>query len=347
MNAIKRYFDCYIPITTCNLRCSYCYVAQQNLFRAQSFNIGHTPQEIRSALSVKRLDGVCLINLCAGGETLLYEDTIDIARELVLEGHYVMIVSNGLITKRFEYIASLPENVRKRLFIKFSFHYLELKRLDKFSAFFKNVNLMKKAKVSFTVELTPCDDEIPYMDDIKQKCIENLDGALCHVTIARSDIDPEQKIPHLSELTFDEYKEVWNTFDSELFRTKTQLFYQPRREFCYAGDWSAYVNLQTGELKQCYSGKTLCNIYSDRTLKFEAIGTKCEVAHCYNGHSFLVLGDIPELKLKSYYDLRNRVCSDGSEWIQPEMKKAFTSKLYETNKEYSKLKKFLIERKIR
>lgn len=30
---IKRYIDCYVPITTCNLRCSYCYVAQQGLFK--------------------------------------------------------------------------------------------------------------------------------------------------------------------------------------------------------------------------------------------------------------------------------------------------------------------------
>lgn len=32
---IKRYIDCYVPITTCNLRCSYCYVAQQGLLSKQ------------------------------------------------------------------------------------------------------------------------------------------------------------------------------------------------------------------------------------------------------------------------------------------------------------------------
>ena len=38
----------------------------------------------------------------------------------------------------------------------------------------------------------------------------------------------------------------------------------------------------------------------------------------------------------------NRVWNDGSEWLQPEMKEVMQTKLSETNKEYSALKKRVI-----
>lgn len=71
MDRIKRYLECYIPVTTCNLRCSYCYVAQQGLFSQTPPRFEHSAQEVRRALSKKRMGGTCAINFCAGGETLI------------------------------------------------------------------------------------------------------------------------------------------------------------------------------------------------------------------------------------------------------------------------------------
>ena len=73
----------------------------------------------------------------------------------------------------------------KRLFFKFSFHYLELKRLGWMERFFENVKRVRDAGVSFTVEITPSDELVPYIDEIKQVCMEHL-GTYCHITIARS-----------------------------------------------------------------------------------------------------------------------------------------------------------------
>lgn len=145
----------------------------------------------------------------------------------------------------------------------------------------------------------------------------------------------------MSDYSFDEYKKIWGSFDSALFDFKTTIFYQHRDEFCYAGDWSAYLNLDTGSLRQCYCGKTIDNIYQkmDAPIHFEAIGHKCELAHCYNGHSFIVLGDIPGINSPTYADERNRICQDGSEWLQPAMKSFMSTRLYESNKEYSVIKK--------
>jgi hypothetical protein len=85
----------------------------------------------------------------------------------------------------------------------------------------------------------------------------------------------------------------------------------------------------------------MCNIYKDvdKPLITKAIGRNCSLAYCYNGHSFISLGDIPELDAPNYSILRNRVCLDGSEWLKPEMKEFMSHKLYESNKEYSSVKK--------
>ena len=64
------------------------------------------------------------------------------------EGHYVMLVTNGSITPRFNEIAQFSKENFKRLFFKFSFHYLELKRLNLMEVFFDNIKKIKDAKKS-------------------------------------------------------------------------------------------------------------------------------------------------------------------------------------------------------
>ncbi|MBE6024855.1 MAG: radical SAM protein [Cellulosilyticum sp.] len=339
MGVIKRNIDCHIPITMCNLRCSYCYIAQKEEFYNQKPKVYHTIDEERYAFSQERLGGVCMVNLCAGGETLLYPAIKELVEVILENGHYVMIVTNGLLTEKFKELITIDRDMRKRLFFKFSFHYLELKRLNKFDVYFDNIRRIKEAGCSFTVEMTPCDEEIPYIDDIKEKCIQGV-GALPHITIARSDVDPEQRIPHLSKLSFEDYKKVWGQFNSNFFDEKCKMFYQKRTEYCYAGEWSAFIDLEDGRITPCNCGKEIGNFYDfSRPINFCAIGNNCEIAHCYNGHSWLSFGNIPELEFKTYAELRNRVCADGSEWLTPTIKEAFSSKLVEQNKEHSWLQK--------
>lgn len=345
MNKIKKYIDIYIPTETCNLRCHYCYIAQKRKFNAKLAKFTHTPAEIREALSQKRLGGTCLLNFCAGGETLLSEDVLLVVKELLTEGHYVMIVTNGTVSKRFDEVITWPSDLLSHLFFKFSFHYLELKRLNWLDLYTENVSKVKNAGASFTIELTPSDELVPYIDEIKKCCMERF-GALCHVTIARD--DRTNGIDVLSSYDYEEYKRIWGQFDSPLFDFKTSIFYQKRTEFCYAGEWSGYLNLETGRLMQCYCGKEIDNIYRnpEAQLHFEAIGCKCPLPHCYNGHSFIVLGDIPEVESPTYAEERNRVCSDSTEWLQPEMKAFMNTRLYESNNEYGNLKKWCVNNDI-
>ena len=54
------------------------------------------------------------------------------------------------------------------------------------------------------------------------------------------------------------------------------------------------------------------------------------------------LGCIPELKTLTYGQLRDRVCEDGSHWIGDNMQAFLNSKLYDNNKVYNNLEKFIL-----
>ena len=339
MDKIKRYIECHVPVTTCTLRCSYCYITQHRLFEGPLPEFRYTPEHVRKALSKERLGGVCLINLCGAGETLLAKEVVEYARAFLEEGHYVMIVTNGTISKRFDDIASFPAHLKKHLFFKFSYHYLEFKQRGLFDVFFNNIRKVRDAGCSFTLELTPSDDMVPYIDEIKQRAIAEL-GAPNHVTIAR-DERTKNRLPMLTQLSRQNYIDTWKTFDSALFDYKLTIFGHKRREFCYAGDWSFCVNLATGKMKQCYRTYYRADIFRDITkpIPFRAIGNCCKEHHCYNGHSLIVLGDIPSQSTPTYAQLRNRQSLGGSEWLRPEMKSFMSTRLKESNTEYTLWKK--------
>ena len=342
---MKKYIDCYIPTETCNFKCKYCYIARQNKFNNKILKLSHTIEEIKCALSKDRLGGECLINLCAGGETLLSDDVVSIAKALLENGHYVMIVTNCSITRNIEKICNtFDAELLKHLFFKCSFHYLELKRMGLLNEFAKNINTIKNSNASYTIEITPNDELEPYIEEIKLYSMSNF-GALPHITIARDDTKPN--IDVLSSHSFEEYYNIWRVFDSPLLDYKKVIYQVKRKEFCYAGDWSGYLNIETGNLKQCYGGNNVCNIYKDIDLPLpkNVVGCNCHLPYCYNGHSFIVLGDIPELDSPNYAMLRNRICSDGSEWLKPEMKAFMSRKLYDYNDEYGVVQKALVASK--
>lgn len=302
----------------------------------------HSTEEIRKALAVERLGGVCLLNFCAGGETLLAQSVLPVVKALLEEGHYVMVVTNGTVSQSFEKIASWEEKLLEHLFIKFSFHYLEMKRLNMLDVFVSNVHKIAETQCSYTVEVTPSDELIPYIDELMNVCMEEF-GALCHITIARD--DRTGGIELLSGRSLEEFYDIWSVFDSGLLDYKYSIFKKKRTEFCYAGAWSYYLNLNTGDYQQCYTGNKLGNIYENpnEPLLECPVGTHCGLAHCYNGHAFLTLGDIPGVDTSSYADTRNRLEGTEKEWLKPKMKAIMNSRLYETNVEYTALEKSKIE----
>lgn len=327
----------YVPVTRCNLKCPYCYITQEGKWKDDLPRFKYSAQHIGKALSIERLGGVCHINICGGGETLLPEEIVDITYELLKQGHYIMIVTNGTINKRFDQFLDIPEKYRKQLGFKFSFHYLEFKRTNKLEDFVNNVYKVKNAGMSISIEMTPYDELIPYIDEIKTFCLSKF-GAYCHVTVARKSSDPN--LPILSEYSKDEYYKIWGTFDSELFRFKMSTFNVKRREYCYAGCWSLWVNLGDGTATQCYASQYTQNIFDDlsKPITFLAVGHKCSQPHCHNAHALLTLGVIPEIDTPCYCDMRDRQTNVGN-WLNPEMREFLSHKLIEENKVFSNKQK--------
>ena len=333
LDKIKKFIDCYIPITTCNFRCPYCYITQNNRWNDALPEFKYSAQYVRKALSKERLGGTCLLNMCGGGETLLPPYIIELLKELLEEGHYIWVITNGSLNKRFEEISKFPKNLLYRLAFKFSFHYLELKRLNKLEDYVKNIKLMQDSGASFSIEITPYDELIEYIDEIKEFSLKNF-GALPHITVAREDNTDNKKI--LTKLSKQEYNKVWSQFNSKMFSFKLSTILVKRKEYCYAGKWSYILDIGKGVLSQCYSNNMQQNIFENmKPIKIKSVGRKCLEPHCYNSHAFLTWGNIPRLKAPYYYEMRNRIQSDEKEWLNPYMKEFCSHKLKENNNKFN------------
>ena len=321
-----KFIDLYVNTENCNFRCSYCYIAQQRRFRDNLFELNRDVEEIRKAFSRKHLGGKCFINLCAGGETLLSGDVVLVAKVLLEEGHVVQIVTNGTPTKSFILLSQLQLDFKDRLFIKFSFHYLELKRQNSFEIFWANVHRIEESGISFTVEVVTDDALIPYIDEVKEMVKCEMHGVLPHITIARD--DRKANIDLLTEMEPEEYFKIWGQFDSNLFLYKKQLFGVKRKEFCHAGERTFSVNLGTGSIHQCICHEEIGNIYDEsKPFPIKPVGNHCRLAYCFNGHSYIPLGAIDEIGGATYFDVRDRIDNRGKHWVSGEVKKCFEQRI--------------------
>ena len=307
MDKLKRFIDVIVPVETCTLRCHYCYITHHRLFGASLPKFRYSPEQFRRALSKNRLGGVCMFNLCGGGETLLPPEMPDYIRALLDEGHYVMVVTNATIDRPFDIMEKWPPEILQRLFFKFSYHFLELKQRNLFSRFFRNIKRMRDAGASFTLEATPSDELVPYINEMKAQSMAEV-GAWCHITVPRSEKNM-RKIPLLSRMNPMDFYKTWQVFDSPFFEYKFSVFSKKRKEFCYAGDWTLWLNMGTGWLSQCYCSLYGQNIFdkTEEPIIFKPIGHFCRLPHCFNAHAFLTFGSIPEHESPTYAIMRNRV----------------------------------------
>ena len=338
MDKIKRLLLIRIPTSICNFRCSYCYLAQrEEAYQGEQAQMLYTPQQVSYALRPERLGGLAYMNFCGDGETLLSKGIDSYILELVKLGHYAEIVTNATITPIIDKILSWDKELLRRVSFKCSFHYIELKKKNLLETFAANVNKIWYAGASANIEITPSDDLIPLIEEVKEFSMQHF-GALPHLSIARD--DATNGIEYLTDLPIEEYDRMWSQFDSDFWKFKKTIFKKHITQYCYAGDWSLYINLANGETVQCYCSNYSHNVFNDpdKPIEFKAIG-KCMTPHCYNGHALLTLGCVPNFTDTRYGDIRNRIKSDGKQWIQPEVLAFFNTTLVESNKEHGCVKK--------
>lgn len=319
-----------IPLSVCNLRCHYCYLSQRpSSYEGVIPEMKYSPEQIAYAMRKERLGGISYFNLCADGETLLLPELAQYVKLLALEGHYLEIVSNMVLTKKLEPLLDLEPDVLSHVEFKCSLHYLELKERGLLKRFAENVNAAWAAGASCNVEITPSDELVPFIPEVKKYCMENF-GALAHLTIARN--DATSGINRLTNLSSDEYYAAWNQFNSSFFDFKNTIFGVKQTGFCEAGSWMYYVDMSTGEARQCYKGCSVGNVFAnpDEPLPDKPIG-RCHDPHCYNGHMLMTAGLISGVTEIGYGDIRDRVRTDGTHWLRPELKAFFNTKLGDNN----------------
>lgn len=338
---IHRLVNFILPVTACNFRCHYCYVRQEEKQTGKIDDLDYSLEHIQHCMTKERWGGVCHINMCGLGETLLADYAVELAIKMLENGHYVSVVTNGTITRRIKELCSISSEQRQRLFFKFSFHYLELINRNMMNTFWENVSYAASHGCAYTVELTVNDELIPYIPDIRKICKERV-GADCHVIESRNNLDGFSR---LTKLNLEEHQKAWGKFNSELFEFQQSQWMKKRHEFCYAGDYIVSLNVGSGWLMPCFSGgKAIQNIFvdSNEPIHFAAIGRNCQWTHCYAAYVLMSSGVIPSIETPTYALLRDRVCSNGSRWLTPEISNFFSTKINQSNPEYTKEKEMYI-----
>ena len=333
MDRLKKFIDVNVPVTTCTLRCHYCYITHHRLFGGPLPKFSYSPELFRKALSQKRLGGQCMFNFCGNGETLLVPEITDYIKALLDEGHFVMIVTNATVDRAFDKMEEWPKECLERLFFKFSYHYLELKKRNLFQRFFRNIRRMRDAGASFTLEATPSDELEPSIDEMKRQSLQEV-GAWCHITVPRSEKDMS-RLPLLSKHSPEEFYKIWHSFNSPFFDYKFSVFGQKQKGFCHGGEWSYYLTMENNSctVRQCYYSYVDQDLFEaiDRPLKDIPIGNHCAMPHCFNAHAWLTFGAIAERNDPTYDIMRNRTCADGTEWLKPRMKSFMQQRLRDNN----------------
>lgn len=331
MDKIKYFFECLIPITVCNMKCHYCYVAQRHHRTMKMPSMPYSPKHIAQALSKERLGGLAYISICGAGETTMVKELPELCFELTKEGHYLNITTNGTYGRFFEQLFALcsPEQL-SHINFSFSLHYLELVRLDAFDKFFGIINKVKEQGCSFMVQFNLCDEYEPYLEDIKRKCLDNV-GAYPQIAATRDEINLSKDIRLYTKHTKEEYVASVKDFKSPLFDFTMKNFMVKRNEYCYAGKWGGSLNLSTGLFRPCYASPISQNIFEEmsKPIKWISVGHHCTSPFCMNSSHFISLGMIPNYPAPTYGELRNRQTKDGGEWYTPVMKGVLSQKLYD------------------
>lgn len=334
---IKRFFECLLPVTFCNLKCDYCYIIQEDRRKMQMPKLSFPVERIVDALTQKRVGGVCWFSICGAGETLAPREIFPIVKGLLGNGHYVNLTNNGTISQRIDQFCELPCDWRKRLHFAFSLHYIELKNRNLLQTFIRNVKKVRDAGCSFIVQINLYDRYMPVWQEIGDLCVREF-GALPQVALTREETHPRMKI--FSNKSDEEYIAVGKKFESPLFDFTVKNFNVKRKEFCYAGAWSGVLDLGSGILTGCYGDGVRQNIFQnlEEPIRFCPIGKGCRKPYCINSSHFLSLGVIPELEAPTYAALRNR---EKAGWYSGEMKAFLSQKLRENNEEYTPFQKFV------
>lgn len=321
---LKKFLNIGVAINRCNLDCSYCYLPDKNSYGIIE-KFAKKPKYVRVALSNKRLGGAAILNFCADGETLLWKESPEIFYELLKEGHVISIITNGLVPKTMDEILNITGEYARNIFFKFSFHYEQLKKKGLLDLFVENVKKIQRSKASFSIELMPCDELEPYIEEVIDFSIKNF-GAKPQLTIGR---DEKEGFKLLTKHSKEEYERIWSVFESDMFAYKIKNYMKCEMD-CDAGKSSLHIEFEHGNIRKCICEEVVGNIYRDfdKKLEYLPVDNACSVKYCFNNHAYVLLGCVRKDEEVTYSQIRDRVTIDGEHWVKDNMRKNFSQKCY-------------------
>lgn len=340
MDKLVRYIDCVLPSKVCNLHCSYCYLQHLgvDVYQARNSEVyKYSEKVIRKALSLERLGGVSYLAIVGIGETLADYESLLIIKELLNEGHYVEVTTNGTLTTRFEQLLEMLQGEEcERLKFTFSLHFVELKKRDLLGTYFENIKKVRARGCSFSVTLQHCDEYLRYSEEISKMCKAHI-GALPQLAVTHKR-QGDGTFQIASVLSKEDYYQSAQQYHSPLFEYLWGEFGKKQTGFCHAGEWSFVVDLGTGVMTKCHANGPAIPIFDDpdAAIPFAAVGNACGASYCHCSR-YLALGNIPgvceEWTLASIMD------RPDANWLNEKWKKICSQKLYDAhsiNLEYLK-----------
>ena len=323
---IKKYIGVHIKENLCNLDCSYCYLSANPYRRRENIGVKnpHNPKYIRLCMSRDKMGGSCFICLTASGETMLADNIIEVCHELLKEGHYLHIVTNGTTLKLIDKLIKQTGEYSRNILFKLSFQYIQLKEKKLLNVFSEVVELIHKSPSSYTIELMPHDELCEYVDEVKEYSLQYF-GAYPHITLGRDD---GRKARLLTDMKATDYFDIWSAFGSPMFDLKRRV-YLSNEKSCRAGEKSLFIDLYSGNISRCVFDESVGNIYLDdiRNLEINSVLNSCPNKYCYNCHVYVPLNILPMDNVPTYAEIRDRIRKDGSHWIKENMRRYLSIKL--------------------
>lgn len=297
---VSRSITIYVNGNKCNLNCSYCYVVNSRCDeKTEKVDLKFDLHTMIEAFSVERLGGIADIVVIGSAETLLMEHIIPFVHGLLKHGHVVTVVTNATLTKRIKQLVDIDKIYLKRLIVKASLHYLELKRRGLLEVYYENIKYIVAAGASCYPFVIISEEYLPYLDEISSNCIDELgikpQCSPCNEVVDAYSIKYSTKFK--PEITYELYKKIDRQFDTRIFNeiVKNKRF-DPQEHFCYAGLWSFGVDYATGSMSKCHGLPISVNFYEgDFCEKIkEPVACSCGIESCCLQYNFFAEGLLPD-----------------------------------------------------
>jgi MoaA/NifB/PqqE/SkfB family radical SAM enzyme len=240
-----------VPGTVCNLNCSYCYVGEN---KGQKGTYAYPVEHMLKCFEPERFGGPVYFEGTGGGETLLWSQIVDFTEGMLSYGHVVAYTTNMTIAPVIEKFCDFHKNLRDRLVLGVSLHYLELKRKKLLDTFLANLSMLKSAGISFFIAICISDDYLGHLREIRD-LFENEIGLLPQANMmrdynrggAKTAVEYSANVNHLVE----------ETCDVRPWKLQKHIFGHRRTEFCHAGEYSISLDLGTGDYTKCWGNSGL------------------------------------------------------------------------------------------